>query len=163
VSLSSRLTGIFEELGFNRCAHFYRDWQLLLAVFAGIVVLFGLHLLLPAQAFGNTSLSYIIVFNVVLWYPVLEEILFRGLIQGRLLQQEWGQKFFLCCSHANWLTSALFAGMHFVYHPPLWALAVFFPSLLFGHFRDRYHSIYPAIALHIIFNLEYLAFMAWPI
>jgi uncharacterized protein len=58
------------------------------------------------------------------------------------------------------LTTLCFTALHFIYHPPLWALGTSLPSLLFGHFRERYASIYPAMALHVIFNLEYLLLMA---
>jgi len=44
-----------------------------------------------------------------------------------------------------------------VYQPFFWALAAFVPSMLFGYFRDRYACIYPALALHIVYNSGFLA------
>jgi membrane protease YdiL (CAAX protease family) len=51
--------------------------------------------------------------------------------------------------------------MHFINHPPFWALAVFFPSLVFGYFRDRCDSVVPAITLHILYNFGYFVAVAF--
>jgi hypothetical protein len=40
-------------------------------------------------------------------------------------------------------------------HPPLWALSVLIPSLIFGSVRDRLQSAYPAIVLHCFHNSGY--------
>ena len=56
---------------------------------------------------------------------------------------------------ANLLTSLVFAGMHFFYHLPLWAAAVFIPSLVFGYFKDKYLSLGPPILLHVYYNSGY--------
>jgi membrane protease YdiL (CAAX protease family) len=41
---------------------------------------------------------------------------------------------------------------HALTHPPEWAAAMLFPSLVFGYFRDRYRSVVPAAALHVFYN-----------
>ena len=56
---------------------------------------------------------------------------------------------------ANVLTSIAFAAVHLYAHPPLWALAVFFPSLVFGYFRDRSGRLEGPILLHIGYNASY--------
>ena len=56
---------------------------------------------------------------------------------------------------ANLLTSVLFTGAHIATHPLLWASMTLFPSLLFGVLRDRSGSVFPPIALHIIYNAGY--------
>jgi membrane protease YdiL (CAAX protease family) len=58
-------------------------------------------------------------------------------------------------TQANLTSSALFTTLHFTSHAPLWAIGVLLPSLLFGYFRDRHDSIYPAIVLHIFYNAGY--------
>lgn len=58
-------------------------------------------------------------------------------------------------SLANVLTSAIFAGMHLVHHPPIWALATFFPSLAFGLAWDRYRRIWPCWTLHMAYNMVF--------
>jgi len=88
-------------------------------------------------------------------YPLLEEWLFRGLLQPQLLTFRPLQARFLGLSNANLLTSLLFAMAHLFVQPPLWAAAVIVPSLIFGAFRDRYQSVVPAIILHSFYNLGY--------
>lgn len=85
-------------------------------------------------------------------YPVLEETVFRGLIQGSLYRYPFGARTNRGVSVANVLTSVLFAAAHLFYSAPLWAMLIFFPSLVFGYFRDRYQSIVPAMVLHIVYN-----------
>ncbi|WP_127471386.1 JDVT-CTERM system glutamic-type intramembrane protease MrtJ [Thiomicrorhabdus aquaedulcis] len=102
-------------------------------------------------------------FILIVWQPVLEELIFRGLIQQKLTHQAWLTRFFntntalntLCIggiSAANLVTSLLFTSLHFLYHPPLLALGVLVPSLIFGWFFDRYHCVVPAILLHSVYN-----------
>lgn len=96
---------------------------------------------------------------VVVVYPVLEEIVFRGALQGYLL----GKKFFAkplmaaipMLSMANLLTSCVFVGMHFINHPPLAAALVFLPSLVFGWAMERYAHLFAPILLHAFYNAGY--------
>jgi len=89
-----------------------------------------------------------------LLYPVVEELVFRGLVQDlvhrRLKPWHVGP-----LSHANLLTSVLFTALHFVNHPPLWAAAVFVPSLVFGFFKDRTGQLAAPIVLHVFYNGGY--------
>jgi membrane protease YdiL (CAAX protease family) len=155
---ATQVNSFWYEIGLRPCAAFYRDVKFLFAVVAGITVLLinkSLVVLLP-----NTSVSYtgLLIFNLLLWYPVLEEILFRGILQGQLYKTKWGSSTLFNLSYANWVTSIIFASLHFIYHSPVWALLVVFPSLVFGYFRDIYNSIYPALALHLIYNFQLLYF-----
>ena len=88
-------------------------------------------------------------------YPVLEEVVFRGLLQGTLLK--WGMRKELLkgISLANGVTSLCFMGAHFIYHSWHWAVAVLAPSLIFGYFRDKYQNITPPIILHVFYNFTY--------
>ncbi len=88
-------------------------------------------------------------------YPLLEEWLFRGLLQPQLLTWRPFRTRLLGLTGANLLTSLLFGAVHLIAHPPLWAAAVIVPSLVFGAFRDRYQSVVPAIILHSFYNLGY--------
>ena len=89
-----------------------------------------------------------------LFYPVIEEWIFRGFIQDYLHRRlkPWGLG---PLSHANILTSLLFTLLHFINHPPLWAAAVFIPSLLFGFFKDRTGSLSAPMVLHVFYNSGY--------
>ncbi len=89
-------------------------------------------------------------------YPLLEEIAFRGLLQGWLARLESVERLSVAAiSGANLVTSLLFAAAHLLHHSPLWAALVIGPSLVFGWFRDRYHSIVPGLLLHILYNSGY--------
>ncbi|MDH5408152.1 MAG: JDVT-CTERM system glutamic-type intramembrane protease [Gammaproteobacteria bacterium] len=94
-------------------------------------------------------------FLLALAYPILEETVFRGLLQGSLWQTRFGRMLVAGISLPNIIISVIFTALHFIYHPPLWALAVFVPSLIFGFFRDRYQQLFPAIYLHVFFNAGY--------
>ena len=89
---------------------------------------------------------------VLLWQPVLEELAFRGLLQGLLREQPWGLRAWAGVSAANLGASAAFTAMHFLYHPPLWAAAVAVPSLVFGWLRDRHQSVWTPVIAHVAFN-----------
>lgn len=91
-------------------------------------------------------------FLLIVVYPVLEEAAFRGALQAELYRRSWGPNRIAGISVANLITSLAFSGAHLIYHPPLAATLVIFPSLLFGYFRDRYHRVGPAIALHVWYN-----------
>ncbi len=86
-------------------------------------------------------------------YPTVEELLFRGIIQDFLRGRMQGG--LGAITYANLLTSVLFSGLHFFSHPPLWAAAVFVPSLVFGYFKDRSGRLGAPIALHVFYNSGY--------
>lgn len=88
-------------------------------------------------------------------YPLIEEILFRGALQGWLRERPAMRRTIMGLTPANLLTSAIFTALHFLAHPPLAALAVFVPSLVFGHFRDRHGDLRAPIALHMYYNIGY--------
>ncbi|MDH4108025.1 MAG: JDVT-CTERM system glutamic-type intramembrane protease [Gammaproteobacteria bacterium] len=90
--------------------------------------------------------------SLVLVQPVLEELLFRGAVQGYLRQTSLGGWAWHELSVANVLTSFLFAAAHLVYQPPIWAAGVLLPSLVFGFFRDRTGSVISPVVLHVSFN-----------
>lgn len=99
------------------------------------------------------SLSPIQLLNLVLLYPVVEEIIFRGMVQPYIANRQPHKV--LKLSVANLLTSALFASIHLLNQPVIWALATFFPSLIFGYCKERYQILLPSILLHITYNGGY--------
>jgi len=129
-----------------------RDVQFYLAVAAGLVVVWMISVVAPTQPLPNGESGWRYL-QLLLLYPVLEEVLFRGLLQGWLTAQVRGRVGPL--SHANLLTSLLFAAAHLYSHPIAWAAATFAPSLLFGYFRDRYQHLLPAVVLHVLYNSAY--------
>lgn len=95
------------------------------------------------------------VLYLALLYPLVEELLFRGMLQGWLLKRPVLKQKIAGLTGANLLTSSIFTGLHFFMHPPLAAAAVIVPSLIFGHFRDRHGKLLAPILLHIYYNLGY--------
>ncbi len=90
---------------------------------------------------------------MVILYPLLEEIVFRGIFQPWISFRVSGG--LLGVSFANMLTSILFSISHLVYHDPIWALGTFFPSLAFGFCLERYKTLQAPIVLHCLYNAGY--------
>lgn len=97
--------------------------------------------------------------SLVLVQPVLEELVFRGVLQGRLLRLTDGRRLGPV-TLANLLATAGFVALHLTAQPPAWALAVAAPSLVFGHLRERFGSVFPAIAMHALYNAGF-GLAAW--
>ena len=140
-----------------------RDKIFWLAVTAGPLCWLVLYLLLrPATPHWTWPLAapadYLLP---VLFYPVLEEIVFRGLLQ-ELAQEYISRRTLGPISLANLLTSLVFTGFHFLNHAPLWAALVFFPSLVFGFFKDRYGTLTSPMLLHGFYNAGFLLLFTTP-
>lgn len=146
---------LLRELGLDTLPPFYKDPPFLLAVAAGGLFWFLLALLRPLTPMAPRQLFSMPFLFLVVWQPLFEEILFRGFLQGTWSESPWGKRLFFGISGANLLVSVLFTLAHFWTHPPLWAASVFFPSLLFGYFRDRSGSLYPSLFLHMFYNGGY--------
>ncbi|WP_372972140.1 JDVT-CTERM system glutamic-type intramembrane protease MrtJ [Marinobacter sp.] len=112
--------------------------------------------LLPGGFAAGYVGDWMALAGLLLVYPVVEEVLFRGVIQGELLRRP----FFACSlagiSAANVTTSGLFVLLHLFHQPLGWALAVAIPSLVLGYFRERYQGVWMPIFLHVLFNGTYL-------
>ena len=97
----------------------------------------------------------VLFLQLALLYPIVEELVFRGLLQESLGKTRLAGLAIYCISLPNILTSLVFTAFHFWYHSPAWALVVVFPSLVFGYFRDRYQHVIPAVVLHVFYNSGY--------
>lgn len=86
---------------------------------------------------------------------LVEEVAFRGLLQGQLLKTTWGAYRLLTITIANAVTSVAFTALHFLHHPPIWALGVVAPSLALGWLRERHRDTWSPMAAHGVFNLEF--------
>ena len=109
-------------------------------------------LLLPDPAISANLLTLIIG-------ACAEEIIFRGVVQdflsGTSFCKRSNNSSSVLPSRANVITSVIFVFCHLFAHPPLWAVATFFPSLLLGAVWDRHHNLYICIALHLSYNFGY--------
>ena len=165
-TLQSRCTavirGIASPLGLAWCPSFYRDKVFAIAMLAGGGFWLGLWLWLPIHLITLTQVMSFAFLSRVILSPALEELIFRGYLQGHLRQQSWGQQGWGGLTAANGFTSLFFMAGHWWSHPPLWAAAVLLPSLIFGYCRDRYNSIYPCIVLHTFYNIGYFGLTGLP-
>ena len=116
-------------------------------VWSGIVWIFGFGL--DFDSFARASFRTV---AILLIFPVLEEIVFRGLIQDYLSNKTIGWDSFLGITWANWLTTLLFCVTHLVTRSMLVASLVIVPSLLLGALRDRGFSIKALAAIHLYWN-----------
>jgi len=140
----------------------WKDRLFWIAIAAGPISWAGLFFILqPSIQWGWPLFALPAFLLPVLVYPVLEEIVFRGLIQE--FAHDYLSKASLGpLSHANLITSVLFTGVHFVNHVPLWAALVFFPSLVFGFFKDRSGGLVAPIILHVFYNAGFLWLFSGP-
>lgn len=82
--------------------------------------------------------------SITIVAPILEELLFRGVIEGHLLNKGWAPKWAI-------LVSALIFGV--IHGNPAQIPFAFLIGLLFGWLYYRTGSVLPGIAGHIINNL----------
>jgi len=98
--------------------------------------------------------------SVIIVYPLVEEVFFRGGLQEYLEQNVSLKKQYFSISLANVLTSSVFCLMHLYSHNVTWSLLVFFPSMVFGWSKSRYTSILAPIAVHSFYNAGYYLLFA---
>ncbi len=140
----------------------WQDPLFLLAMLAGPAAWFILYLALQPEPQWDWPLAVPLAYLLpVVVYPLLEEIVFRGLVQ-ELVHEYISAHSLGPLSVANLLTSLLFTGMHFLYHAPVWAALVFLPSLVFGFFKDRTGKLLAPIVLHAFYNAGFLLLFTLP-
>lgn len=113
------------------------------------------HLLHPVRLLAWVSF--------VVFQPVLEELVFRGILQGQALPltTRHGQPLRLGpVTLANVLVTLAFVALHLRAQPLAWALAVAGPSLVFGHLRERFGSVWPTVLVHAVYNAGF-GVVAW--
>lgn len=135
----------------------WRDPQFALAI---LLPLIGWLFLVVAGKPQTSIRDPLFLLNQVVLIPLIEELVFRGWLQGRLLRHTRCQARWAGISCANALVAGLFAIAHVFTHPPLWAAATIVPALVFGYFRERHHSVLPAIVLHVYYNGGYFLLFA---
>ena len=154
-TISHIMSVLCERFGLKATPAFYRAPVFLSALAMGAAVWLALPFLAIVQPLPWPHIFSLPFLVVVLWQPTVEELLFRGCLQGWLFAHEWGKHSFVGISIANLLTSVVFSGAHLATHSLPWALSTLFPSLLFGVLRDRFGSVLPPLAMHIFYNAGY--------
>ncbi|MEW6766262.1 MAG: JDVT-CTERM system glutamic-type intramembrane protease [Pseudomonadota bacterium] len=147
---------LLHELGLRPVWGWARDAHFHLALAAGLLTGVVLWAVMPSGYARPVWSAPWLLMSFLLLQPALEELLFRGVIQGQTLSFHWGRRRWLGISMANIVTSILFVLLHLMHHTPIWALAVFVPSLVFGHLRERHASLWPALLMHSGYNAIYL-------
>lgn len=128
---------------------FYTDWEFLGLLLSPVAIWLIIYYQTRSVAmFDGWSLI-----QVVLIYPVIEEIIFRGILQPWIAQRY--KRILFKFSAANLITSGIFAMLHLVEHSAIWALATFIPSLIFGYSLERYNRLLAPIILHGTYNGGY--------
>ncbi len=150
-----RSAQVMALLGLQYHHPFHRNPVFLLLLALGPVVWLSMIWLFAFQPLPWHAIWSLGFLSVTLWQPLFEELLFRGIVQGHLLQSMARQKTWFGLSISNLLTSFLFSLAHLANHSIWWSLLVFVPSLCFGFVRDRFGSVYPSIALHVFYNAGY--------
>ncbi len=148
-----------ELLGLRCHRPFHRDSVFLFLFALGPLVWLGMIGILAVQPLPWHAIWSLAFLSVALWQPLAEELLFRGVLQGHVLQSIGKQKAWIGLSIPNLLTSLFFTLAHLVGHSISWALLVFVPSLCLGLVRDRFESVYPSIILHAFYNTGYFLLM----
>lgn len=150
----SRSARVMALLGLQHTRPFHGDSLFLYLIALGPMVWLSI-VLFALQPHPRQVLWSPVFLSVALWQPLCEELLFRGVIQGYLLQSRSMQKTWCGLSISNLVTSCLFSLAHLASHSVSWSLLVFLPSLCFGFVRDRFGSVYPSIILHVFYNGGY--------
>ena len=145
------LAYLFREAGFRPTRQCYLNYRFMLAMLAGIVVVWVMHRWVQPYP-SEVEFTWAQLLSLIIWQPLVEEVLFRGIIQGQFSKREWGRRSWLSISGANVAASVLFAAIHLINSSPLFAFSVIAPSLVFGYFRDYCNSVYPSIIIHCTYN-----------
>jgi CAAX protease family protein len=161
-ALGQAMSQLWHIWGVDRCPHFYRDLQFLWALGAAVPCWMLVSYIRPLSPLSWSSLWTLAFISLVLWLPVLEELLFRGLLQGQLRRLAWGRRGIGPITMANAITSVLFVMSHLYSHPLGWTASILLPAFVFGYMRDRFQSIYPSTALHIVYNAGYFILIGLP-
>ena len=144
------------QINGQRFSNFLMHWQLLVVCIISLLVGVGMWWFFPKVSTANIIKDPWLLMSLLLFFPLVEELLFRGVIQAALLQRPFLAIRQLGISPANLITSILFVGLHLFNHSPAWALAVLLPSLTLGYMREHYQNLVVPIYLHIFFNATYL-------
>ncbi len=137
------------------------DLHLALAVLLALPVWLALGLLVGPRMY--VPAGWLAWASFVLIQPLLEELVFRGVLQGlalRLTTHNGQPRRLGPLTLANLLVTVGFVALHLQAQPLAWALAVVVPSLVLGHLRERLASVWPAVLVHAIYNAGF-GLTAW--
>ena len=153
----ARWTAVVCDLGLDRAPAPFADAAFPVLAALGLAGAVGLWTVLGVDPAASVLAGATAWLGALALQPLVEETMFRGLVQGTLLRTGFGRRRAAGVSVANALASAAFVGIHFVHHTPSWALATAPASLALGWLREHRRSTWTAILLHGVFNAEFFA------
>jgi membrane protease YdiL (CAAX protease family) len=129
-------------------------WLLVALVFWVIVSALGEYLNLPVEQFmldikaANSSFALLslIVVNMCIVIPIMEELIFRGWLFSRIAQTKLGS------IGALFITSLIFTIIHAQYEQSFTFVMIFTLGLLLAFIRYKSNNISYSILMHIVFN-----------
>jgi len=92
---------------------------------------------------------------LVVGAPIVEELLFRGLLQGAFTRR-------LGATPAIFVTALIFCFAHILNEGPLAPFVLFPPALILGYLRHRYGKLAPGMIAHSTFNAIAFALLLVP-
>ncbi|MBF0192468.1 MAG: JDVT-CTERM system CAAX-type protease [Magnetococcales bacterium] len=129
------------------------DSVFLLLVLIAPLFSIGFHFIVPSNFVAHpTPSNPYHLFIILILYPLLEELTFRGLIQTLILDHRIFRKDLFSISLANLIASLLFVLAHYLARGDPIVATVFVPSLVFGYLVERYRRLYPSIIMHSLYN-----------
>ena len=134
----------------------WKSWQFYLALFLGPIFWLGYQYFEPANVHWAFDYRYLLL---VLVYPLVEEVVFRGLLQGQLRNLSVMRAELAGVSLANVSASIVFMSTHLLVQETVIAAADIFPSMVFGFLFDRYRTILPGVLVHVFYNAGF--FILW--
>lgn len=146
---------IAQTLGIRSAPGLLSDYFFYAAIMAGLIV----SVLLAASNLSvmPQGMDTFALLSLLLWYPIVEELAFRGVVQGALADYAFARRKRLGISLANLIASFAFVLWHLLYQGIPIIIALALPSLVYGFFRDRYESLLPAVLLHSLYNCCFFA------
>ncbi len=111
----------------------------LMLQFAGVITL-------SVFAVGLSGTDWRRGFVLLLFSPVVEEIIFRRGLQELLLSRRWSGW------QANLVVAATFALAHWALRGSLEAVAVVLPAILVGALYERWRRLAPCVLAHALMN-----------
>lgn len=140
----------------------YSDKQLLSGALLGALSFWSICLTLDIgqfdAAYALSQWRWLLL--VCLIMPVLEEVVFRGFVQGALLARTWPRASYFDVSRANIITSSLFAASHVLGDLSWPAVAVFIPSIYLGVVREQTKSLGYCIGIHGFWNFGWFVLIS---
>ena len=135
-------------------------WTVFAALLFSLLQVVGLVLGIPDEPFiltlktqvNSTSLMITLFVSAGILAPVLEEIIYRGWLYQRLVDEKIDAKKVVV------LTSLIFALVHSQYEHSFTFFTIFSFGLLFGYIRYKSQNIAYCILIHMLYNVTLLVY-----